>query len=157
MARIPKCHVLVPLSVMQLTRTSRIKETFFTMKTCKQQLLALLTACRTQLVFLGLDGRRSDGLVYKDVYKGAPFFALDVTPRHHLKEEAENLISHWEAKGFKFALSLKASQAAMYAEGRHLLDWNTRNPFCAGCGQPTLSINGGWKHEAMATWDGSRE
>ena len=109
-----------------------------------------------QLVFLGLDGRRDDGLVYRDAYKGAPYFALDVTPRHHLKEEAEKIISHWEAKGFKFAegrlnLSLKAGQAAMYAEGRHLLDWNARNPFCASCGQPTLSINGGWKRTCPPT------
>ena len=35
--------------------------------------------------------------------------------------------------------------AAMYAEARQMLDWNLRNPFCAQCGQPTLSINGGFK------------
>lgn len=28
---------------------------------------------------------------------------------------------------------------------RALLDWNARNPFCATCGQPTLSINAGAK------------
>lgn len=32
-----------------------------------------------QLVFLGVD-ERADGLNYKDRYKGAPCFALDVTP-----------------------------------------------------------------------------
>ena len=26
-----------------------------------------------------------------------------------------------------------------------MLDWNARNPFCAGCGQPTLSVNAGGK------------
>lgn len=35
--------------------------------------------------------------------------------------------------------------AAIYAEARQLLDWNLRNPFCAQCGQPTLSVNGGFK------------
>lgn len=35
--------------------------------------------------------------------------------------------------------------AAIYAAARQLLDWNARNPFCAQCGQPTLSINGGFK------------
>lgn len=35
--------------------------------------------------------------------------------------------------------------AAIYAEARHLLDWNDRNPYCASCGYPTLSINGGFK------------
>src|SRR5579871_2782467 len=96
------------------------------------------------------DSRRNDGLVYREVYKGSPVFALDATPKNHLKEEAEILISQWEAKGFKFAegrlnLNLKAGQAAMYAEGRQLLDWNARNPFCAGCGQLTFSVHGGWK------------
>lgn len=35
--------------------------------------------------------------------------------------------------------------AAIYAEGRHLLDWNLRNPYCAGCGHSTLSTHGGFK------------
>jgi len=35
--------------------------------------------------------------------------------------------------------------AAIYAQARALLDWNARNPFCANCGQPTLSINAGGK------------
>ena len=33
----------------------------------------------------------------------------------------------------------------MFAQARALLDWNARNPFCAQCGQPTLSINAGAK------------
>lgn len=35
--------------------------------------------------------------------------------------------------------------AAIYAEARHLLDWNARNPFCASCGYKTLSVNAGFK------------
>jgi len=35
--------------------------------------------------------------------------------------------------------------AAIFAEARQLLDWNQRNPFCAQCGQPTLSTNAGFK------------
>ena len=42
-------------------------------------------------------------------------------------------------------MMLPASEAAVYAQARALLDWNARNPFCAGCGRPTLSINGGMK------------
>ena len=40
---------------------------------------------------------------------------------------------------------LFTTAAAIYAEARQLLDWNARNPFCAQCGQPTLSVNGGFK------------
>jgi NAD+ diphosphatase len=35
--------------------------------------------------------------------------------------------------------------AAVFGQGRAIIDWNARNPFCASCGQPTLSINAGYK------------
>jgi len=108
-----------------------------------------------QLIFLGLDEKKQ-GIVYKDVYKGAPYFALDVTPKKHIAEEAEKLISRVKEQGYTFTearmhLSLVAPQAAVYAEARHMLDWNSRNPFCAQCGQPTMSINGGWKRSCPPT------
>lgn len=40
---------------------------------------------------------------------------------------------------------LTAPSAAVYAEARQLLDWNARNPFCAQCGNTTLSVHGGFK------------
>ncbi|KAF2179875.1 hypothetical protein K469DRAFT_741484 [Zopfia rhizophila CBS 207.26] len=102
-----------------------------------------------QLVFLGLDGHK-EGLIYKDHYKGAPFFALDITPKDAATAAAEALIKDVESKGLSFSkgrmhLSLPAQEAAIYAEARHLLDWNARNPFCAACGYPTLSVNAGFK------------
>ncbi|TLD35538.1 hypothetical protein E2P81_ATG01841 [Venturia nashicola] len=108
-----------------------------------------------QLLFLGLD-ERIEGLVYKDAYKGAPYFALDITPKNSIAAEAEKLIASVKEQGLTFAegrnnLSLEAKQAAIYAEARHMLDWNSRNPFCAQCGQPTLSINGGWKRSCPPT------
>lgn len=33
----------------------------------------------------------------------------------------------------------------MYAQARSMMDWNTRNTFCAGCGRPNLSIQAGYK------------
>lgn len=42
-------------------------------------------------------------------------------------------------------LALPAQDAAIYAEARHLLDWNARNPYCAACGYPTMSVNAGFK------------
>ena len=44
-----------------------------------------------------------------------------------------------------FGRMLTPSSAAIYAEARQMLDWNARNPFCAQCGQPTMSVNGGFK------------
>ena len=41
--------------------------------------------------------------------------------------------------------------AAIFAQARTILDWNARNPFCAQCGQPTLSINAGMKRTCPPT------
>lgn len=41
--------------------------------------------------------------------------------------------------------------AAAYGQARALLDWNARNPFCAQCGQPTLSVNAGTKRVCPPT------
>ena len=55
-----------------------------------------------QLVFLGLDERK-EGFVYKDHYKGQPYFALDVTPKKSVTEAAEKLIKDVEGKGLSFS------------------------------------------------------
>ncbi len=48
--------------------------------------------------------------------------------------------------------------AAIYAQARALLDWNARNPFCGGCGQPTMSVNAGTKRACPPTdWAGADE
>lgn len=39
----------------------------------------------------------------------------------------------------------------MYGQARALLDWNVRNPFCAQCGQRTLSVNAGTKRICPST------
>ncbi|KAF2865844.1 NUDIX hydrolase domain-like protein [Massariosphaeria phaeospora] len=102
-----------------------------------------------QLIFLGIDERK-EGFAYKDRYKGQPYFAVDVSPKGLVTEAAEALIKSCQAKGLEFSkgrmhMSLPAQEAAIYAEARHLLDWNARNPYCAACGYQTLSINAGFK------------
>lgn len=102
-----------------------------------------------QLLFLGLDEHKNAGFEYK-IYQGSPYFALDVTPKGTISHLAEQLVERMESRGLQFIegrmhTSLPAPQAAIYAQARALLDWNARNPFCAGCGQPTLSINAGTK------------
>ncbi|KAH7071461.1 NUDIX hydrolase domain-like protein [Paraphoma chrysanthemicola] len=102
-----------------------------------------------QIIFLGLDERKP-GFVYKEHYKGQPWFAVDVTPKESVKDEAEKLIAGLKGEGLDFSkgrmnTNFPAESAAIYAEARHLLDWNARNPFCASCGYKTLSINAGFK------------
>ena len=103
-----------------------------------------------QLLFLGLDEDKRSGFEWKSIYYGSPYFALDVTPKGSVSSAAEKLIETVKSRSLQFVegrmhMSLPAPQAAIYAQARALLDWNARNPFCAGCGQPTLSINGGMK------------
>ena len=102
-----------------------------------------------QLLFLGLDEHKKTGFEWT-IYHGSPYFALDVTPKGTISSAAEKLIDSIKSRGLQFAegrmhMSLPAEQAAIYGQARALLDWNARNPFCAQCGQPTLSINAGTK------------
>ncbi|KAL8837285.1 MAG: hypothetical protein Q9170_002580 [Blastenia crenularia] len=117
----------------------------------EEQLIAEYNSATTipQLLFLGLDERNKEGLTH-NIYTGSPYFAIDVTPIGSITEQAQTLIETMQSRGLKFLegrilASLPAQDAAIYAQARALLDWNARNPFCAQCGQPTLSINGGMK------------
>jgi len=101
------------------------------------------------LVFLGLNEQNKSGFVWS-LYHGSPYFALDVTCKGSLSEAAMKLIQQYEDQGLYFLegrthMTLPASEAAIYAQARALLDWNARNPFCAACGHSTLSVNGGTK------------
>ncbi|KAI0128948.1 NUDIX hydrolase domain-like protein [Xylariales sp. AK1849] len=107
------------------------------------------------VLFLGIDERKKTGFEYRE-YKGAPYFAVDVTPKGSKTEVAKNVIEALKSKGMSFLhgvrhVSFDAPEAAIYAQARILLDWNARNPFCGGCGQRTLSVNAGTKRVCPST------
>ncbi|THX73219.1 hypothetical protein D6D05_07502 [Aureobasidium pullulans] len=112
-----------------------------------------------QMIFLGLDESvKGNSFSYEAknaVHKGTPYFAIDVTPKDPLIQQCNDVIKSCEDKGLTFAqgraMDLIAGDAAIYAEARQLLDWNMRNPFCAQCGHPTLSVNGGFKRTCPPT------
>ena len=54
-----------------------------------------------QLLFLGLDEKGTQGFEWT-VYKGSPFFALDVTPKGSFEAKANSLIRDFEARGLIF-------------------------------------------------------
>lgn len=58
-----------------------------------------------QIIFLGIDEKDKEGLSYqgKNLYTGAPYFAVDVTPKESVKEACEKLIKDQAAKGFEFS------------------------------------------------------
>ncbi|TVY14018.1 putative NADH pyrophosphatase [Lachnellula arida] len=107
------------------------------------------------VLFLGLDERKKDAFEH-GIYKGQAFFAVDVTPKGTVEKQASAVIEAMKNKGLQFIegrvhMTLNAPEAAIYAQARALLDWNARNPFCGGCGQPTLSVNAGTKRTCPPT------
>ncbi|KAJ5620841.1 hypothetical protein N7510_004825 [Penicillium lagena] len=110
------------------------------------------------LIFLGLDeGQKAGGMAWK-VYTGTPYFAVDVTPKGSEEQQtaAKDIIGAMEAQGLSFFQSriittLSADEAAIYAQSRALIDWNTRNTFCGTCGNPTLAVNAGTKRACPST------
>jgi NAD+ diphosphatase len=53
------------------------------------------------VLFLGLDERKKDGFEH-GIYKGTPYFAVDVTPKGTVQEEATGIIEAMKAKGLSF-------------------------------------------------------
>ncbi len=53
------------------------------------------------VLFLGLDERRKDGFEF-GIYKGSPYFAIDITPKGSIKEKAERIIEAMKVKGMTF-------------------------------------------------------
>ncbi|EXJ93995.1 hypothetical protein A1O1_02388 [Capronia coronata CBS 617.96] len=107
------------------------------------------------LVFLGIDEKIKDGFAYKN-FLGAPHFALDMTPKKTFEKEANELADKFLGAGLKFAEGMRAMSfppdvAAEYAQGRHYLDWNSRNTFCGTCGHKTLSTHAGAKRVCPPT------
>jgi NAD+ diphosphatase len=53
------------------------------------------------VLFLGLDERKKEGFEH-GIYKGQPFFAVDVTPRGTVEKQASAVIEAMKAKGLSF-------------------------------------------------------
>ncbi|PGH04279.1 hypothetical protein GX51_03624 [Blastomyces parvus] len=102
------------------------------------------------VIFLGLDETQTENALSYKIYRGTPFFALDVTPHGTIEQPAKDIITTMEAKGLSFfrgrtVTTLPADIAAIYAQARAILDWNTRNTYCGTCGHLTMSVQAGTK------------
>ncbi|KAI5286703.1 NADH pyrophosphatase [Ascosphaera aggregata] len=108
------------------------------------------------VVFLGVDeSRTEDGLSYK-IYKGAPYFAVDVTPKGTIASQAQTVVHNMLAKGLYFdttkaPTAFSPGMAALYAQGRHYIDWNNRYTFCGTCGQKLMAVRAGTKRVCPPT------
>ncbi|QPC78919.1 hypothetical protein HYE68_009671 [Fusarium pseudograminearum] len=106
------------------------------------------------IVFLGMleEGNENDHISSTDHgdILGHPYFAIDITPKGNHAEEAESFLAEQEKKEMSLdknprAMGHSPEAAALYAQARSMIDWNSRSPFCAGCGQPNLSVHAGYK------------
>jgi NAD+ diphosphatase len=68
------------------------------------------------VLFLGLDERRREGFEY-GIYKGSPYFAIDITPKGTIREKAEEINEAMKAKGLIF-LEGRTAMAMNAPEGR---------------------------------------
>ncbi|KAH7349945.1 peroxisomal NADH pyrophosphatase NUDT12 [Plectosphaerella cucumerina] len=110
---------------------------------------------RPLVIFIGVLENEDVGFEHKG-FKGRPVFAIDVSAKGPHAAAAEAFAEQQEKAGKTFLggrvhLSLNASDAAMFAQARSTIDWNTRNQFCGGCGQRTLSGHAGYKRVCPPT------
>ncbi|KAF3912844.1 hypothetical protein AA313_de0203753 [Arthrobotrys entomopaga] len=120
------------------------------------------------LIFLGIDEKSttsssSDSVVVSSQdgkYTGQAYFCLDVTVRPTLSyaPAAEQLLTSLTSKypthefrKSRLDLKLIPDHAAIWASARTLTNWNVTAPYCAGCGQKTMSVNAGTKRACPPT------
>jgi NAD+ diphosphatase len=53
------------------------------------------------VLFLGLNEKQLDGFEH-GIYKGTPYFAVDITPKGTVEKEANVIIETMKAKGLQF-------------------------------------------------------
>ena len=107
------------------------------------------------IIFLGvLEKTSEDAIPSKDNewrIDGAPYFALDV--QHVEQSLLDSLTKDLTTDDLEvefvdpFATmgDFEPSEAAIFAEGRSMWDWNSRRRFCAACGERVHSLWAGWK------------
>ncbi|KAH6914030.1 NAD+ diphosphatase [Coprinopsis sp. MPI-PUGE-AT-0042] len=88
--------------------------------------------------------------------KGTLYFALDIAEvsgrmrPEEVQKTLEDALSK-DGRSFKWSepralmAQVDGFTAAVFASARSMVDWNLRNKFCPGCGDPTYSMWGGWK------------
>jgi NAD+ diphosphatase len=154
---------LVPLTIFDNSEEEMIKE--FDSRITKPD-----------LIFLGIDEtvQTEEDLLQWNIYKGRPYFALDVSDKgnEEQKTHAKSLVEELGERGItpfvarmhmlqppndgiippaiQFSM-LTVYAGAIYAQARAYVDWNNRNKFCGTCGQPTLSVNAGTKRACPPT------
>ena len=109
------------------------------------------------LIFLGVD-ERSNSSPHSAPSNphdpvGPPYFALEVQPTASPSPPSFKPTSSFH-DARTAASHLSVYEAGLFGQARAMIDWNTRNKFCAACGRLTYSLWSGWKRGCMSVVDG---
>jgi NAD+ diphosphatase len=87
------------------------------------------------------------GCVFLGLRHGVAHFALDISPLHDPVTELGLAGSASFVELRAAAATLPASDSAIAAQGRQMLDWHARHRFCAVCGRATSVKEAGYMRE----------
>src|SRR5262249_29067940 len=87
------------------------------------------------------------GSIFLGVRDGVSHFALDLSPLHDPVTELGLAGSASFVELRSAAATLSASDSAIAAQGRQMLDWHARHRFCAVCGRSTSVKEAGYLRE----------
>ena len=88
-------------------------------------------------------------LLFMGLWNDTAVFAIDFEgPADPVDGPLEGLGRFEELRGI--ALELPDQEAAIAATAKQMFEWRRRHRFCAACGQPSESADGGWKRKCPA-------
>ncbi len=90
---------------------------------------------------------KNTGPVFLGVLENVAHFAVDLTPVHDPVTELGLAGSASFVELRAAAATLSASDSAIAAQGRQMLDWHARHRFCAVCGRGTSVKEAGYMRE----------
>jgi NAD+ diphosphatase len=87
--------------------------------------------------------------LFLGLWKGSPVFAVEIGGDADPSMGALSGMGRFEElRGV--TLRLPAPEAAILATAKAVFEWRTRHRFCAACGQPSETADGGWKRVCPA-------
>jgi len=114
---------------------------------------------RPNIIFLGIREEEGKLLLPEQSHSssavqpsGEPYFAIEVNSNPDLKEAALDILKDSKPSWIDLrsaSARFPQESSGVVAQAKCLLDWNARNRFCAGCGQPTQSVWAGWKRRCL--------
>src|SRR5688572_4910131 len=88
----------------------------------------------------------AERLLFLGLWKDAAVFAIDLEgPADPADGPLDGFGRFEELRGI--ALLLPEAEAAIAATAKQMFEWRRRHRFCAACGQPSESADGGWKRK----------